>query len=105
MISSPVPHTEPHTEQKNTSYHFYPTFDLLNFASVEDTRRAEEEGQQEGKKRKKESTMPPKLNVQNFPRPPRLERTSRRLRIKWNGKVIADTTDGYWALETHHAPS
>jgi len=52
-------------------------------------------------------TMPPKakLNVHSFPRPPLLERTPRHLVIKWNNKVIADTTDGYWALETTHPPS
>ncbi len=52
-------------------------------------------------------TMPPKtkLNVQSFPRPPRLEKTPRHLQVKWNDQVIADTTDGYWALETHHPPS
>lgn len=52
-------------------------------------------------------TMPPKakLNVHNFPRPPLLERTPRHLVVKWNNKVIADTTEGYWALETTHPPS
>jgi len=52
-------------------------------------------------------TMPPKakLNVHGFPRPPLLERTPRHLVIRWNNKVIADTTDGYWALETTHPPS
>ena len=51
--------------------------------------------------------MPPKakLNVQSFPRPPLLEKTPRRLQVKWDDHVIADTTDGYWALETHHPPS
>ncbi|PBP26694.1 hypothetical protein BUE80_DR002444 [Diplocarpon rosae] len=51
--------------------------------------------------------MPPKprLNVQNFPRPPRLERTPRHLQIKWHGHTIADTHDAYWVLETYHAPT
>jgi len=51
--------------------------------------------------------MPPKakLNVQAFPRPPRLEKTPRHLQVKWNDQVIADTTEGFWALETHHPPS
>jgi hypothetical protein len=51
--------------------------------------------------------MPPKprLNVQNFPRPPLLERTSRHLQIKWHGQTIADTKEAYWVLETYHAPS
>ncbi|KAG6267558.1 hypothetical protein E4U48_005055 [Claviceps purpurea] len=45
------------------------------------------------------------LNVQSFPRPPRLERTSRHLQIKYHGDVIADTKEGFWALETHHPPT
>ena len=47
----------------------------------------------------------PKLNVQNFPRPPLLERTPRHLQIKWHGQTIADTEDAYWVLETYHPPS
>jgi hypothetical protein len=47
----------------------------------------------------------PKLNVQNFPRPPLLERTPRHLQIKWHGQTIADTEDSYWVLETYHPPS
>jgi hypothetical protein len=55
----------------------------------------------------KSSKMPPKprLNVQNFPRPPLLERTSRHLEVKWHGQVIADTKEACWVLETYHAPS
>jgi uncharacterized protein (DUF427 family) len=47
----------------------------------------------------------PKLNVQNFPRPPLLERTPRHLQIKWHGQTIADTEDAYWVLESYHPPS
>lgn len=47
----------------------------------------------------------PRLNVQSFPRPPLLERTPRRIQIKWHGEVIADTHEAYWVLETHHPPS
>ncbi len=47
----------------------------------------------------------PKLNVQNFPRPPLLERTARHLQVKWHGQTIADTKEAYWVLETYHAPS
>lgn len=43
--------------------------------------------------------------MQSFPRPPLLERTPRRIQIKWQGEVIADTQEAYWVLETHHAPS
>lgn len=46
-----------------------------------------------------------KHNVQSFPRPPLVEKTSRYLQIKWNDKLIADTKEGYWVLETHHPPS
>ncbi|KAI4164360.1 MAG: hypothetical protein LQ342_002007 [Letrouitia transgressa] len=46
----------------------------------------------------------PKLNVQNFPRPPLLEKISRHLRIVWNNHTIADTRDAYWVLETTHPP-
>lgn len=51
--------------------------------------------------------MPPKLklNVQNFPRPPLVERTPRHLQIKWQGQQIADTKEAIWVLETYHAPS
>lgn len=47
----------------------------------------------------------PKMNVQNFPRPPLLERTSRHLQIKWHGQTIAETKDAYWVLETYHPPT
>jgi len=47
----------------------------------------------------------PKLNVQNFPRPPLLEKTPRHLQVKWHGQTIADTKDAYWVLETYHPPS
>ncbi|KUJ09292.1 DUF427-domain-containing protein [Mollisia scopiformis] len=47
----------------------------------------------------------PKLNVQNFPRPPLIERTPRHLQIKWHGQTIADTKDAFWILETYHPPS
>ncbi|KAK2591568.1 hypothetical protein QQS21_010738 [Conoideocrella luteorostrata] len=45
------------------------------------------------------------MNVQSFPRPPRLEQTSRHLQIKYLGQLIADTKEAYWALETHHPPT
>lgn len=47
----------------------------------------------------------PKLNVQSFPRPPLIERTSRHLQVKYQGQIIADTKEAYWILETYHAPS
>ncbi|KAJ3489734.1 hypothetical protein NLG97_g5940 [Lecanicillium saksenae] len=45
------------------------------------------------------------MNVQSFPRPPLLERTSRHLQIRYKGELIADTTEAYWVLETHHPPT
>nr|POF04025.1 hypothetical protein CFP56_21781 [Quercus suber] len=51
------------------------------------------------------ATSKPKLNPRTFPRPPAIERTSRHLEVKWNGQLIADTTEGYWVLETHHPPT
>ena len=47
----------------------------------------------------------PKINVQSFPRPPLLERTPRHLQIKYKDHTIADTSNAFWVLETHHAPS
>ena len=41
-----------------------------------------------------------KLNVHKFPRPPLLEQVSRHLTVKWGNEVVADTKQGYWALET-----
>ena len=43
-------------------------------------------------------------SVWDYPRPPRLERTSRHLRIVFGGVEIARTTDGYRVLETSHPP-
>lgn len=51
------------------------------------------------------SNPKPKLDVRSFPRPPLLERTDRRIQIKWHGWVITDTREAYWVLETDHAPS
>lgn len=45
------------------------------------------------------------LNVQSFPRPPLLERTTRHLQVKHNNQIIADTKEAYWVLETYHPPS
>lgn len=40
-----------------------------------------------------------------YPRPPRLERTHRRLEIWLGGQKIADTTGAYRVLETSHPPT
>ncbi|KAJ3126147.1 hypothetical protein HK098_007858 [Nowakowskiella sp. JEL0407] len=43
--------------------------------------------------------------VWDYPRPPALEKTSRHLRVIFNGVVLADTTNGYRILETTHPPT
>ena len=44
-------------------------------------------------------------NVQDFPRPPRLERVAQRLALLIDGQTVAETTHGWRVCETHHAPS
>jgi uncharacterized protein (DUF427 family) len=43
-------------------------------------------------------------SVWDYPRPPRLEKVSERLRVIFHGKTIADTVAGYRVLETSHPP-
>ncbi len=43
-------------------------------------------------------------SVWDYPRPPRLEPTARRLRIVHRGVVIADATSAFRILETSHPP-
>lgn len=47
---------------------------------------------------------PGQESVWDYPRPPRLEKVAERLRIIFNGEVVADTTAGYRVLETSHPP-
>lgn len=47
----------------------------------------------------------PLENVQDYPRPPALEPVEQVLRIELGGQTIAETTDGWRVLETHHAPT
>ena len=47
----------------------------------------------------------PKLNVQDFPRPPLIEKTPRHLLVQHHGQIIAETREAYWILETYHPPS
>lgn len=44
-------------------------------------------------------------NVQDYPRPPRLEATDMRIRVTLGGEVVAETTRALRVLETHHAPT
>jgi uncharacterized protein (DUF427 family) len=43
-------------------------------------------------------------SVWDYPRPPRLERSARHLRIVHAGQVLADTTASWRILETSHPP-
>lgn len=43
-------------------------------------------------------------SVWDYPRPPRVEKTDKRVRIVFNGETIVDTTDAYRVLETSHPP-
>ncbi len=43
-------------------------------------------------------------SVWDYPRPPRLEPTSSRIRVVFNEITVADTTDAYRVLETSHPP-
>ena len=44
-------------------------------------------------------------SVWDYPRPPRLEKTDKRIRVVFNGITIADTTNAYRVLETSHPPT
>lgn len=48
---------------------------------------------------------PGQESVWDYPRPPRLERGTRRVRIQLGGSVILDTTDSWRVLETSHPPT
>ena len=49
--------------------------------------------------------MPGKESVWDYPRPPRLEPVTARVRIVFGGVTIADTTGAYRVLETSHPPN
>ncbi len=44
-------------------------------------------------------------SVWDYPRPPRLEPSVRRIRVVFNGRTIADSTRCYRVLETSHPPT
>ncbi len=44
-------------------------------------------------------------SVWDYPRPPRIEKTEKRIQVVFNGETIADTTNAYRILETSHPPS
>jgi len=43
-------------------------------------------------------------SVWDYPRPPRLERANKHLKIVFNNEVIAETNRGFRVLETSHPP-
>jgi uncharacterized protein (DUF427 family) len=47
---------------------------------------------------------PGQESVWDYPRPPRLEATSRHLKVIFNDQIIAETTRAYRVLETSHPP-
>lgn len=47
---------------------------------------------------------PGQESVWDYPRPPRLEAVTERLRIVFGDEIIANTTGGYRVLETSHPP-
>ena len=47
---------------------------------------------------------PGQESVWDYPRPPRVEAVSKRLRVVFNGITIADTHHGFRVLETSHPP-
>ena len=44
-------------------------------------------------------------SVWDYPRPPRLEATAKRLVVEAAGRVVADTVQGFRVLETSHPPT
>ena len=48
---------------------------------------------------------PGRESVWDYPRPPRLERVTRRVRVVFNGVVVADTAAAKRVLETSHPPT
>ena len=47
---------------------------------------------------------PGRESVWDYPRPPRLERTDRQIKVRFNGVIIADTRAAWRVLETSHPP-
>jgi len=57
---------------------------------------------------KRPEPVPPKdgqESVWDYPRPPRIEHTSRRIEVVFAGEVIADTRRAFRILETSHPPT
>jgi uncharacterized protein (DUF427 family) len=54
--------------------------------------------------REREAVGPGEESVWDYPRPPRVEPTQKRIEVYFNGEKIADTTRAYRVLETSHPP-
>lgn len=52
-----------------------------------------------------EAPGPGQESVWDYPRPPRLERVRRHLRVVFAGRVVADARQAWRVLETSHPPS
>jgi uncharacterized protein (DUF427 family) len=48
---------------------------------------------------------PGQESVWDYPRPPKLDPTDKRIRVEFNGEIIADTTRAIRVLETSHPPA
>ena len=51
-----------------------------------------------------ETTKRGQESVWDYPRPPRLERVHQQIRVEFGGLILAETTQGYRALETASPP-
>lgn len=47
----------------------------------------------------------PRENVQDYPRPPALEKVPQRIVVRAGDSLVADTVRALRVLETHHAPT
>lgn len=54
---------------------------------------------------KREQPGPGQESVWDYPRPPRVEPTDKRLRVLFSGQVIAETRRAFRVLETSHPPA
>ena len=53
---------------------------------------------------KRTEPRPGQESVWDYPRPPKVESTTKRIRIVFNGQTIVDTTQALRVLETSHPP-
>lgn len=52
----------------------------------------------------RDPVLPGQESVWDYPRPPRLEKSSRHIEVRLAGELIADTHQAYRVLETSHPP-